>query len=192
MGETANKVEFGLKNVHYAVITDTGTKITYDTPVRIKGAVSMTAAPNGTVEEFEADDIVFYRSQGSNGYDLDFTFATLPDTFYQEVLGETLNMDNVRFENDADVVKNIAILGEIDGDAHKRPFVFYNVTPQRPNFDGQTSRTRSPKTVSLKASADPHPYTGNIKAVATAATTSSLVSGWYTQVYTKETGSGTV
>ncbi len=192
MSETANKVEFGLKNVHYAVITDTGTEVTYGTPVRIKGAVSMTAAPNGTVEEFEADDMVFYRSQGSNGYDLDFTFALLPDSFYQEVLGETVDMSNVRFENDADVVKNIAILGEINGDAHKRPFLFYNVTPQRPAFDAQTSRTRSPKTVSIKAAAVPHPYTGHIKAVATASTPQSLISGWYTEVYTKNAGSETV
>ena len=42
-GEARNKVEFGLRNVHYAVITegDDGA-ITYGTPTKIPGAVSIT------------------------------------------------------------------------------------------------------------------------------------------------------
>ena len=41
-GEARNKVEFGLRNVHYAVITegDDGA-ITYGTPTKIPGAVSI-------------------------------------------------------------------------------------------------------------------------------------------------------
>ena len=47
-GEARNKVEFGLRNVHYAVITegDDGA-ITYGTPTKIPGAVSITMDKSG-------------------------------------------------------------------------------------------------------------------------------------------------
>ena len=51
---TGNKVQFGLKKLYYATITDSGTALAYGTPVALPGAVSMTAAPTGESEEFEA------------------------------------------------------------------------------------------------------------------------------------------
>ena len=59
----ANKVKFGLKNVHYAVVTETVTdgviSISYGTPKRIPGAVNLTLDAAGEPVEFYADDIVY-------------------------------------------------------------------------------------------------------------------------------------
>ena len=76
-----NKVQFGLKKLYYATITDSGTALTYGTPIALPGAVSMTATPTGEPEEFEADDIVYYRADGAKGYDMSVELAYLPESF---------------------------------------------------------------------------------------------------------------
>lgn len=179
-----NKVQFGLKKLYYATITDSGTALAYGTPVALPGAVSMTAAPTGESEEFEADDIIYYRSGGAKGYDISVELAYLPETFYTEVLGSASDTNNVQMENDADTIKSIALLGQFDGDAHKRLWVFYNCTPERPEFSGATSRRKTPKTITIKMASTADPYTGNVKAVTTATTTSTVTNDWYAEVYT--------
>ena len=65
-----NKVRYGLKNVHYAVATEgTDGALTYTTPVRYPGAVSLTLDPRGETSEFYADDRVYYATTSNNGYE---------------------------------------------------------------------------------------------------------------------------
>ena len=68
----ANKVKFGLKNVHYAVVTETADAqtgaitSTYTTPKAWKGSVSITMDPNGEDVPFYADDSDYYDIPGNN------------------------------------------------------------------------------------------------------------------------------
>ena len=48
-----NKVQFNLKNVHYAPMTDTTTPA-WDTPVPVPGAVSLALEQQGSVSPFYA------------------------------------------------------------------------------------------------------------------------------------------
>ena len=181
---TGNKVQFGLKKLYYATITDSGTALTYGTPIALPGAVSMTATPTGEPEEFEADDIVYYRADGAKGYDMSVELAYLPESFYQEVLGIASDTNKVQIENNADAIKPIALLGQFNGDVHARLWAFYNCTPERPEFSGATSRSKTPKTITINMSSSPDPYTGNVKAVTTETTPSTVTNDWYTGVYT--------
>ena len=81
----SNKVKFGLKNVHYAIVTETTvggvTTSSYATPVAWNGAVHLEASPtsdDNTV--FRADDSDYYIVSGSSkGFSGSFECALVPE-----------------------------------------------------------------------------------------------------------------
>jgi len=82
-----NKVKFGLKNVHYAAITETEGVVTYAEPVKIPGAVSISLSAEGEESSFYADDIKYFNQFANNGYAGDLEMALIPDAFRVAVLG---------------------------------------------------------------------------------------------------------
>lgn len=62
----ANKVQFGLSNVHYATRNvDEGT---YATPVPVKGAVSLSLDVEGDSSKFYADNSAYFATNKNDGY----------------------------------------------------------------------------------------------------------------------------
>ena len=63
-----NKVEFGLRNAHYAPVTidETANKMTFGTPVKIPGAVTLTLNASGDMIRFKADDCFFMQFRHIN------------------------------------------------------------------------------------------------------------------------------
>lgn len=179
-----SKVKFGLKNVHYAVATDSGTAITYGTPVKIPGAVSISISPNGELTEFYADDTAYWSQEINNGYDGDLSIADLPESFAEDVLGETVGVDGVQIESSGAKGKRFALTFEVDTDDEPRRYVLYYCAATRPNVASQTKEsTVTPQPASLTFNARPHPYTTNIKANTTAAASSGVFNAWNTTIY---------
>lgn len=184
MATGENKVQFNLKNVHYAVITELSTTPTFDTPVAVPGAVSLSLEQQGELTKFYADGIVYYQSSSNNGYEGDLEMARFPDQMYQDIWGDTLSAtDNVLMEN-ANVQPNpFALLFQIDGDVSGALYCLYNCTATRPNIEGETTNeSKEPKTATCTVSAVPLPN-GNVRAKTTATTTEGVIGAWFTKVY---------
>lgn len=156
-----NKVKFGLKNVHYAVITEEGGNITYGTPKPIPGAVSLSTTAKGEKSEFFADDIPYFVTTANQGYEGELEIALIPDDFRKEVMGDKTDQHGVIFEDSNATPKNIALLFEFGGDAFASRRAFYYVTVARPDIESETKKGQiEPKTEKLKIVAAPHPKTG--------------------------------
>ena len=113
-----NKIKYNLKNVHAAIQSHTEDGgYSYDTPMSIPGAVSLSLDAEGETSPFYADGIVYFRSYANNGYSGDLEIALIPEWFRTEILKETLDANGVLVEK-ADTTESVkfALLFEFDGD----------------------------------------------------------------------------
>lgn len=178
------RVNFGIKNVHYAVGTEAadGT-FTYETPVPFPGATALTLDFRGGQEDFYADDRVYYTSSTNSGYDGTLTVAHLLQQFRIDVLGDTLDDANIITENAQAKTKKIALLFEFDNDVKATRHALYNVTLTRPGMSGETrTDTTTPGTQDLVFVAAPT-AAGVVKRSTTAATEAAVYDAWYTTVF---------
>ena len=153
-----NKVHFGIKNVHYALVTETtttaGTSTTYGSPVAMPGAVSIDLSANQETTEFYADDGVYYITQNDATYEGDLTIADIPDQFKKDVFGDKEDSNGVLVETTGNPVKYFALMFETKGDAGGHRTLFYKCSATRPNASGQTKEETTevqPMTLSIKA-----------------------------------------
>lgn len=185
MPASENKVQFNLKNVHYAVIT-ADDPATWDTPVKVPGAVNIALEQQGELTKFYADGIVYWQSSSNNGYEGDLEMALIPDQMLQDVWGMTKEAtDNVVIENAFTQPKSFALLFQIDGDASERLYCLYNCTATRPGIAGATNtETKEPQTQSCTISAAPL-SDGRVMAKTSDDTTDEVITAWFTKVYEK-------
>lgn len=153
----ANKIKYGLSRVYYAVATEgTGGALTYDTPVAIPGAVSMSLEGLGDTNNFFADNIIYYSSTADNGYQGDLEMALIPDGFRVDVLGETLDTKGFHVERSSDTPKEFALLFQFEGDQSATRHCLYRCTASRPAVNGNTKEDSiEPQTESITITAMP-------------------------------------
>ena len=179
-----NKVKYNLKNAHYAVLkAEEDGKFTYETPVKIPGAVSISLAAQGNIKKFYADGIVYYQTASNNGYEGDLEMALVPESFRTDVLGETLDTNKVLIESANAQAKAFALLFEFEGDSKGIRHVMYNCTATRPSIESKTKEAEvDPVTEKLTISAAPR-SDGKIKAKTGDAVDDAAYNGWYQNVY---------
>lgn len=179
-----NKINWGLCKMAYSIITETAGVANYGVPIMLPGAVNFSSAPRGDETEFEADNVIFSRASGNDGYDVTLEIANVPDEFLRDVMGETEDAKKVLIEKNNAEIKRVALLGQFEGDVHKKRFVLYSCLPKRSNFDGSTSRKKEPKTRIINFTADPL-EDGTIKASTKSDTDATVYSEWFDEVYTE-------
>lgn len=161
----SNKVKYGLKNVYYAVVTESSGVVSYGTPVAMPGAVNLALSAVGENVTFHADDQIYFEENTNNGYDGSLEVALIPDSFRTDVLGDTVDTNGAIIENADATVKKCALMFEFDGDAKKTRHVLYSVLPTRPNVEGATkTNTKEPKTEPMNITVRPALDTSDVKA----------------------------
>lgn len=181
-----NKVVYGLKNCHYAVITEGEDGAhTYGTPIAIKGATEISLDPKGESSDFYADDVLYYTTVSNAGYEATLTVANISQDFRVDVLGEELiATDNVLSESTLQENKRIAFMFEFDGDVKAVRHCLYNVTVTRPSLTSATkTETAEPQPQELTMVAAPRPADGIVKRSTTGTTPAPIYDAWYQSVY---------
>lgn len=179
-----NKVKFNIRNVHYALqnVAEDGT-VTFETPVAMPGAVSLSLDANGEPSTFYADGCAYYIISNNMGYEGDLELAMLPESFRTDVLKEELDTNKVLVENANVEVQNFALLFEFDGDIKKIRHVLYNCAASRPSIESQTNEDEiEVKTETLSITATPL-ASGYVKAKTGDDTTDTIYADWYKSVY---------
>jgi phi13 family phage major tail protein len=151
----ANKIKYGVKNVHYAVATiDENNAATFGTPVALPGAVSLTLDQEGESNNFYADNRVYFTAFGNDGYTGSLELALIPDSFRTDVLGEVLDNKGVLVENQNAETVHFALMFQFEGDEHATRHVFYNCVASRPSVTGNTKEAAiSPETETINITA---------------------------------------
>ena len=189
----ANKVRYGLKNVHVASVTiaESGgtTTATFGTPQSWPGAVNMSMEPTGDSSDFYADDTLYFTGKASAGYDCSLETALVPDWFFTDYLGQKTDDANDIVETGSDEGNYFAFLFEFTGDEKAIRHCLYYCKATGLTEEGETkgeSAEPATTTVEFKASAIPVAVTvdgADVNPIKKRSTPTSTDYGtWYTTV----------
>jgi len=145
----ANKINYGLEQVHIAFVTNETTPA-WDTPVALPGAVKFSPKPEGNEVKFYADNTLYYTSTSNLGYSADLEVALIPDEILATMLGWRIDANGMLIEVADAAPKPFALMGQIEGDSKDRRFVYYYCIAARPSSENSTSKdTVEPQTQTL-------------------------------------------
>lgn len=133
----ANPVVFGLNNVHVAPYNDETN--TYETPIRIPGAVSLKLTRQGQSSTFYADNSPYFAQDTNGGYTGELEMAYLPDEILKKLLGYVEDANGALIEDTNATQKTFALLYEVNSNVNPTRFAFYNCVMSRPEMEAKTS-----------------------------------------------------
>lgn len=197
MATKQNKIKFGLKNVHVAIITETQDETTgkitytYGTPKALPGAVSLSRDINGSSDDEYADDGVWAQLYTDNGYDGDYELEVLPDWWYTDVLNWEKDKNGIVHERPNVAPNKFALLYEFTGDVKARRMIDYYCSVNRTGRSGETKQdTISPQHDTVTIQSRPR-QDGAVHAFTSMEADETTYNGWYDAVYEEPTDTTT-
>lgn len=157
---TPNKVQFGISNVYYAVITgvdETTGNVQYATPVKMPGAENLAVSNgSGSNTTIYADNIDYYTHTASAGKTGELQMAKFPKQFLVDVLGQTAETGGGVSDSPNDRAKEFALLFQTEGDVGGKRYCWYRCTATPPTATHATNTdtvTEGSETSTITASA---------------------------------------
>ena len=147
----ANKVRFGLSNVHYSLISESGGNITFATPVAWRGAVSLTVDVQADTNKFYADNGVWASFDSATGGTATLEMADVPESVYTDLLGFVkIASTGEIVENTTPISQEFALLFEVSGNTDPIGYRLYRCTLSRPGLSANTTNeSTDPETSSF-------------------------------------------
>lgn len=191
----SNKVKFGLKNVHYALVTETvatdGTGAvtsSYGALKKVAGAVSLSMNANASKSVFRADNEDYFISYGEGGYEGDLELAKVTEDFKKDVLNYIEDDDKILCESSSafKTVNYFALVFEFDGDQRETKHCLYKCSASRPALASQTTGengSTDPQTETITITSVPRADADKLIHIETQESTStSVIAAWYSNV----------
>ena len=124
----ANKVEFGISQLHVGTWTEGVSGPTLGAPYHQKGAVGFSPEEQSDKSEFHADNIEYWAGYSGGSFEGDLEVAMFDDSFKTQFLGYKA-LTNGGLANVKNATKpNVYIAFQVEGDAESRRVIFYNCT----------------------------------------------------------------
>lgn len=146
------KVKFGLSNVHFFVLTETSSAMTYGEAIDCPGAVNLSLdVSDSEAEPFYADDSVYYLpAPKSSGYTGTLEVAVIPDAIKLALMNYKTDEDDVMVEVAEGKTIYAGMTFEIDTDDKARRLVYYKVQLGTPSLAAATTESsKTPATDTL-------------------------------------------
>ena len=122
----ANKVEFGISNLHVGTYTEADGAITMGTPYHQKGAVSFEPEQDSEDNVAYADDIAYWSEYTEGTFSGDLTVMIFDDEFKTQFLGYVRTNKGGLGQVKNATKPNTYVAFEVKGDVEKRRVIFYN------------------------------------------------------------------
>lgn len=181
-----NRVNWGLAASAWGKITqDAQGNDVYGPPVRFLGNRQVNFDPAGDLIKVFADGTVIFVGRQNSGYTGSLELTNLDDEFAKWALSESVDSNNVQYEEKEPVVNRFYLLFEWVQDAKNTRHIMYNITASRPSMSAITagdndSKTAQYRTVNLTAipRAD-----GIVKASTRVDVNSTVYENWFSAAY---------
>lgn len=123
----ANKVEFGISQLHVGTYeVDSEGVVTLGTPYHQPGAVSFSPEEQSELNNFYADNIVYWAGYSGGSFEGDLEVAKFWDEFKTRFLGYKRTADGGLANVKGSKKPNVYIAFQVEGDDESRRVIMYN------------------------------------------------------------------
>ena len=146
----ANKVLFGISQLHVGTYTESNGTVTLGTPYHQKGAVSFSPEESSEKNDFFADNVAYWSGYSGGTIEGDLEVAMFDDEFKTQFLGyQALTSGGLATVKNA-TKPNVYVAFQVEGDTEARRVILYNCSLGAINREYSTiTENKEPQTATI-------------------------------------------